>query len=141
MEWIKRQPIDIINKILYYCDIKNQINFISTCKKFNNIIYDFDLLNISMTTKISNKIIKQKKFLNIKKLCAKRNRVDQNGIIGLDLIELNACNNLKIFDVSFMKKLQKLNACRKCGIDQNGISGLNLIELVAVWNPKIIDVS
>ena len=129
MEWIKRQPIDIINKILYYCDIKNQINFISTCKKFNNIIYDFDLLNTSITTKISNEIIKQKKFLKIKKLCAKKNRVDQNGINGLDLIELDACNNNKIFDVSFMKKLQKLNARKNCGIDQKSINGLNWMFL------------
>ena len=66
MEFIKKQPIDIIKKILSYCDITNQINLISTCKKFNNILYEFDLLNISYFNKINNEILKQEKFKNIK---------------------------------------------------------------------------
>jgi hypothetical protein len=42
------------------------------------------------------------------------------GIIGLDLIELDVSWNKKITNVSFMKNLKKLYADGNCGIDQNG---------------------
>ena len=63
MEFIKKQPIDIIKKILSYCNITSQINLISTCKKFNNILYDFDLLNISIFNKINNLFVESNKKL------------------------------------------------------------------------------
>jgi hypothetical protein len=55
--------------------------------------------------------------------------IDQNGIYGLDLIELYVDDNEKITNVSFMKNLKILSASFKSGIDQNGIYDLDLIEL------------
>ena len=54
---------------------------------------------------------------------------------------MNADNNSKINNVSFIKNLQILYACANCGIDQNGINGLNLISLNADENEKINDAS
>jgi hypothetical protein len=42
------------------------------------------------------------------------------GIIGLNLIELEVDYNEKITDVSFMKNFKILRARGDCGIDQNG---------------------
>ena len=67
---------------------------------------------------------------NLKKLYANDNcGIDQKGIEGLDLIELNVNGNIKIRDISFMKNLKKLSAKYECGINQKGIEGLDLIEL------------
>ena len=81
--------------------------------------------------------MKNLKKLYINNICG----IDQNGIKGLDLIELDVDNNKKIKDISYMKNLKKLSAIGDCGIDQNGIMGLNLIELSATNNIKIKDVS
>ena len=86
---------------------------------------------------------------NFKKLNASQNLlrnqicgIDQNGINGLNLIELDAENNKKINNVSFMSNLQKLNASgEECGINQNGINDLNLIKLNACYNKKIKNIS
>ena len=67
--------------------------------------------------------------------------IDQDGINGLDLINLDAENNYKITNVSFMKSLRFLNASGICGIDQAGIKDLDLIKLDAADNSKISDVS
>ena len=62
--------------------------------------------------------------------------INQEGIKGLNLIELNAEYNPKITDVSFMKKLRKLDAGFNCGITPEGIRGLNLIKLHTTYNPN-----
>ena len=54
---------------------------------------------------------------------------------------LNASNNPKIKDVSWLKNLKKLGASGDCGINQLGINGLDLIKLDASNNPKIKNVS
>jgi hypothetical protein len=82
-------------------------------------------------------MISSLKILNAYNKCG----IDQNGINGLSLVELDAGYNNKIIDVSMMKTLKKLNANDDCGIDQNGICGLDLVELNADDNNKIIDVS
>lgn len=41
--------------------------------------------------------------------------IDQNGIRGLNLLELNANNNEKIIDVSYMTNLRKLSASNNYG--------------------------
>ena len=70
------------------------------------------------------------------------NKVDQNCINNLDLIELYVDNNSIINNVNFMKNLKKLNASGSlCGIDQNGINTLDLIELDFRNNSKINDVN
>jgi hypothetical protein len=63
------------------------------------------------------------------------------GINGLDLIELNVCDNKKIISISFMKNLKVLNASYDCGINQNGIDGLELVELNVDSNFTIENVS
>ena len=52
---------------------------------------------------------------NLKKLIASSDycKIDQQGIEGLDLIELYAHNNKKINNVSFMRNLKKLDAFGK----------------------------
>ena len=67
--------------------------------------------------------------------------IDQNGILKLDLEELDAYDNTKIYDVSFMKNLKILNAGGNCIIGQDSISNLNLIQLNVCNNPKIINVT
>jgi hypothetical protein len=44
----------------------------------------------------------------------------EQGINGLDLVELYVGDNKKITNVSFMRGLKILGASGKCGIDQNG---------------------
>ena len=70
---------------------------------------------------ITKKIIDVSFMNNLQKLDAGEDcGIDQNGIEGLNLIELNVYDNGKIIDVSFMKNLQKLNRRKNCAIDQNG---------------------
>ena len=66
--------------------------------------------------------------------------IDQNGIKGLDLIELDITDNPKITDVSFMKNLKKLIAEGPlCGINNNSIKGLNLCTLNVLSNLNFKD--
>ena len=67
--------------------------------------------------------------------------IDQEGIVGLDLVKLNAGNNTKIKNVSYMRNLKVLHAFGHCGINQEGIAGLDLVELYAGYNTKINNVS
>lgn len=67
-------------------------------------------------------------------------KIDQKGIVGLDLIEF-ICSTPRITNVTWMKNLLKLNAAFDCGINQEGISGLNLTDLDVSHNSKIFDVS
>ena len=79
---------------------------------------------------------------NLQKLNARGDcGIDQNGITGLNLIELDATCNDKIKNVSFMSNLKKLGASGDCGIDQKSVCGLNLIVFKACKNEKINDVS
>ena len=79
---------------------------------------------------------------NLKLLNAHNNYViDQNGITGLDLTELDVTGNDKITNVSFMKNLKILRACHGSGIGQNGISELDLIEIDITGNKNITDLS
>ena len=55
--------------------------------------------------------MKSLKYLNISEDCG----IKQDGIKGLDLDRLEAEDNSKITNVSFMKKLKILNANGLCG--------------------------
>ena len=63
--------------------------------------------------------------------------LNQQGIDGLDLIELDASDNEKIFSVSFMKNLEVLKIMGKCGIGRDGIGDLCVYDLFAHGNDKI----
>ena len=121
MEIITSQPIDILNKILNNCYVKDQIHFISSCKKLFYILFVNDLSSIP-TKNLDNNILKQQKFKNLQKLDASGScGINQNGICGLNFLKkLYAYDNLKIVNVSFMHNLEILSAGGNCGIDQNG---------------------
>ena len=148
------------NEIIKYLELRSIIRLMSICCFFHNNLYIVDLYHIdnALKGKLSDDILRQHKFRNLKYLNANDNKkikdvswiktlqilnascncgIDQKGIEGLNLIELNAWNNKKIKDVSWIKSLQKLNAGGSCEIDQKGIEGLNLIGLDARGNEKI----
>ena len=66
--------------------------------------------------------------------------IDQDGIEGLDLYELNAWGNPKITSVYHMEKLRRLYVGWNSGIDQKEIDKLDLEELDAWGNQKITSV-
>src|SRR5439155_22599640 len=63
------------------------------------------------------------------------------GIVNINLQELNAGYNSEITNVNHMSKLIILDASGKCGIDDRGIINVNLQELHAQDNPKITNVN
>src|SRR5271154_3945225 len=167
-------PLDIWHVIFQHSDLLSQLRLISVCSAFNRSFFITDMYNILDIYKdrLTEQILKQKKFkriisldimcninnisflTNLKKL--NTYSINQEGINGLDLIELYADRNEKIKDVSFMTNLKELDAnCNKkiknvsfmtnlkklsaqecCGIDQEGIKECNLIELDAGYNEK-----
>ena len=116
-------PLDIWRIIFDILDFKSKIKLISTCKFLRQNLYIVDLYNIEKKylEKLTTRILKYYIFRNV--------------------VSLDASDNNKINDVSFMKNLKKLNASDECGIDQNGIKELDLFELNANYNIKIKDVS
>src|SRR5271155_4809896 len=152
-------PLDIWHVIFQHSDLLSQLRLISVCSAFNRSFFITDMYNILDIYKdrLTEQILKQKKFkriisldimcninnisflTNLKKL--NTYSINQEGINGLDFIELYANYNEKIKIVSFMTNLKKLHASGCCGIDQEGINGLNLIELYAENNNKIKDIS
>src|SRR5438309_1323301 len=91
-------PIDIWNLISGLLNFKSQLQLISYCTFLMSHLKITDLTNLSF--------MKNLKILNAGGYC----EIDQNGIDGLDLIELDVGYNLRIANVSFMKNLKKLSA-------------------------------
>src|SRR5271154_4878627 len=153
-------PLDIWYVIFQHLDLLSKLRLISVCSAFNRSFFITDMYDVADIYKdrLTKQILKQRKFeriisldihlcninnisflINLKKL--NTYNIDQEGIKGLNLIELYAGCNEKIKDVSFMTNLKKLHASGCCGIDQKGIKGCNLIELDANYNEKIKNVS
>jgi len=107
-------------------------NLILKQKKFSRII-ELDISGMHLVDDISCLTSLKKLYMN--------HKVGQESINKLNLIELHINDNEKIKDVSFMTNLKKLYAQCYSGIDQQGISGLNLIELCATNNDAIKNVS
>ena len=156
--------LDIWKIIFNFLDFKSKIRLISTCRYSRQNLYITDLYNINkkylyklntpilqyyifrnviwLNASFNNNITNISFMKNLKKLNLHGyNNINQDGIMGLDLIELYVDNHDKIKDVSFMKNLKILHASGNCGIDQNGIIGLDLIELDISYNYKIKDIS
>ena len=109
-------------------DLKSQLGLLFTCCSFNNnlsitdFLYDVEEKYLDILTdnilglsifkyvtklKCNNKITNVSFMRNLKKLDAYGNySIDQNGIKGLDLVELDVGNNPKITNVLFMKNLK-----------------------------------
>ena len=90
-------PYEIILEIIDKCDFLSAIRLSCVNILFYKKIQIFDLLNIPQKYhfKINDEILRQKKFVNLKKLNAQY-YISQNVISKLNLVELNACNNRKI---------------------------------------------
>ena len=103
--------------------LKTKTNLIQICEFLWDNFVISDLINIDSESK---------KSLN-------------DSVLSLSIFEwvnnLNAKNNLKIKNVSFMKSLKVLHAQGNCGIDQEGINQLDLVELYTANNGKIKNVS
>ena len=116
--------MDVLKIIFNYLEFKSQIAMISVCTYYRSNLtitnlYDIDEKYLKMLT---------------------------TGILSYPIFkyvtDLNASNNKKITNVSFMKSLKKLSAYGfDCGITQNGIKGLKLVELNTNNNKKITNVS
>ena len=114
-------PIEIWQVIVNFCDSLNQIRFCQISKFANSYLRVTDLYNLDnkLLGKLNDEIIKKYPFV----------------------VELDACNNNKITNVSGMRSLKKLDTRGNCGINDAGIAGLQLVELNASYNKKITNVS
>ena len=63
--------------------------------------------------------------------------INDESLIDLDLVELDASGNPKITNISHLKNLKILGAIGNSGISDKSLIGLNLIKLNADDNPKI----
>lgn len=152
-------PIEIIQHVTNFCDLRNTLNIMMTCQKYNQhlYIYSIDKKNSYF---INDDILCQNKFRFLREIHVgpfvkqigflknlKKVIIDQKSIIGqdsmqdLDLIELKIFNNKNIKHVAHMKNLKILYIYGKCGIDQNEINKLNVYELCVSFNPYVHDVS
>ena len=112
-------PLEIWNQILNHLNLKSQINLVSTNIYLRDNLWITDLYNINekLLAKLSDQILGHKIFNHVTQLNAYHNRkitdvsfmtnlktlgaygncgIDQSGINGLNLVELNASRNNKI---------------------------------------------
>lgn len=155
------------NEIIGWLDLKSIIRLMQTCHYFCDNLYVIDLCNIDykLKIKITDTVLKQKKFMNIKYLDASNNRyvttvnhfdklvvlnaegsecgIDQKGISKLEnLEELHLFFNFNITDINHLKKLKILDLKFGSGVKQQGISELkNLTELDVYDNSDIYDIN
>ena len=131
MEHSNYIPLEIWDMIFDLLNLKTQISLISTCHYFRDNLKITDLYYLKNDTKNKKNILK-KLTTDILKLP-----------IFLNTKWLNAVDNKKINNVSFMTNLKILNAYSYSfdTIDQNGIKGLNLVELDARYNKKITNLT
>ena len=143
-------PFELWTLIVDLLDIKLQVRLIQLCKTIKDKIFITDLCNIdyNLKRKLTRDIIK--KYPNIKKLYAGGNcGIDDDSLVGLNLVELNACGNKKIKKINHMTNLRILDASGyfwthndifvefNCGIMDDDLVGLNLVKLNVSLNPKI----
>ena len=67
--------------------------------------------------------------------------IEDDSLIGLNLVELNVSYNPKIKKINHMTNLKKLNASQNSGIEDDSLIGLNLVELSVNWNSKIKNIN
>lgn len=111
-------PVKIWQEIVIRCDPLSQILFRKVCKIAYQQLPVTDLYHLPSRLKkrLNNKVLRKYPYV----------------------VELNAFNNSRITNVSYMRLLKKLNATGYCGICD---AGLDLDELNAHNNSKITDVS
>lgn len=128
---------DIVQNIIYHLDLISSLRLFSCCKNYNNRLCIEDLKNISKQQRLNltNDILKQKKFRNLKYLNISNNQnvteidhlirleiliargmkcvLNQSSIQNLNLVELDVHNNLRITDLNHMTRLEKLDISQK----------------------------
>src|SRR5690606_39417173 len=108
---------DLLQIIVNFSKIKESLFICRLNKETYKKIKIHYLNEDKFSQKITNKILKQKKYSH--------------------LISLNLSYNSQITNVNHMINLKKLDASYDCGIDNKGISKLNLIKLDVSYNKKI----
>ena len=134
-------PIEIWQIILNLNDIKSQLMMRMVCELFYKLNI-YDLLNIpkKFKRKLTNNIISQ--HINLRYLYAgKHTKITQEKINILNLYELNANNNLNIYNINHMNNLEKLKACGHSGIGNKGIKNVNLKNLHISYNMNICNLN
>src|SRR5690606_30605214 len=153
---------DLLQIIVDFSKIKESLFICRLNKKTYKKIKIHYLNEDKFSQKITNKILKQKKYSHLISLNLSNNSqilnvnhmknlkildagedcgIDDEGISKLNLIELDASYNEEITNVNHMTNLKILDAGENCGIDDEGISKLNLIKLDASGNNKIRNVN
>ena len=136
-------PFELWTLIIEPLDIKLQVRLIQLCKTIKDKIFITDLCNINdnLKIKLNGDIIK--KYPHIKKLYAGGNcGINDDSLVGLNLVELNVWDNTKIRKINHMTNLRILYAGGSlCGINDDDIVGLNLVELNVSDNKKIKNTS
>lgn len=152
---------DILYDVFEILDFRSKLSFKLICRAANEnhhikILYNLDkkyyrqinndnLRKIFYRATVLDAIygITDVSFMrNLKILYAYHDsNITQTAIQNLNLTELYAGNNEKIYDASFMQTLKVLDASGISGICQKGITGLNLERLNVSSNGKIHDVS
>ena len=67
--------------------------------------------------------------------------INDESLIGLDLVELNVSSNPKITKINHLKNLKILDASCDSGINDESLIGLDLVELNICNNPKITKIN
>jgi hypothetical protein len=143
-------PLEILDIIFDYLDLRSQIQFRTTCRLFR----EFDITNFWDTdgliesSKITTKILKlypKIRYLNLRdnrkvsdiNFLTKVVKINVSGFCTMpdsgisklkNLVYLNSQNNRFIKNLSKKKKIKYLNANGYCGINSDNIKHLDLIE-------------
>ena len=143
-------------------DLLSQLRLRATCKYLYTNLDITDLYNIDIEYrgKLTNEILLQ--YPKLEKLDTRDNSkitnisylknlkildaswysgINDESLIGLDLIKLNVWGNPNITKISHLKNLKKLDAGYDSGINDESLIGLDLVELCATSNPKITKIS
>lgn len=162
MNIYKYIPLEIWKIIFDFSDFQTQIRMTLVCKRFHKNFQVIDFLNIpkQLIKKLNDDILKNYKHIqflnasdnpNVKnvnwitnlKILWARNKcgINQEGIKGLNLIELCITNNKSISNVSWMINLKKLEAGGESSLWQYGLGKLDLVQLDVCNNQSIIHVA
>lgn len=114
--------IEIHQEISFYLPLKDQIKICNLNKIHYQEIMIYDLIDEKYSAKLSDKILEQNKFSNLKRLCAK--------------------NNPNIKNINHLANLEELDCSSRCGIADENIKPLfKLTKLIANCNPKIKNIN
>jgi Leucine-rich repeat (LRR) protein len=159
--------LDVVQLICDFCDLHTQIRLIQSCKLYDENIKIRVLVESERSSRVSQKILEQKKFNKLQYLHAGHNRkifdlnhlgetllvlicygenctIGQKAIAQLKKLRFLDCSyNTLIHDVNHLKDTLETLVCNgyPCALGQHGIKELRLKGLEVRGNEKITDVS